>query len=40
MFYDMFPIPCVSMNKGIDTFSEKQYTLPLYEFLDETNQFI
>ena len=40
MFYDMFPIPCVSMNKGIDTFSEKQYTLPLYEFLDETNTFI
>ena len=40
MFYDMFPIPCVSMNKGIDTFSEKQYTLPFYEFLDETNPFI
>ena len=40
MFYDMFPIQCVNMNKGIDTFSEKQYTLPLYEFLDETNPFI
>lgn len=30
----------VSDYGGIDTYEEKQYTLPLYEFLDENNPFI
>ena len=40
MYIDWFSLIYNDFNKGVDTFSETQYTLPLYEFLDETNQFI
>lgn len=38
--YDMHPILPDGNYAGIDTYAEKQYTLPLYEFLDEDNVFI
>lgn len=40
MYTDWFSLIYNDFNKGVDTFSEKQYTLPFYEFLDETNKFI
>lgn len=40
MLYDMYTIIPYGNYVGIDPFAEKQYTLPLYEFLDEDNVFI
>lgn len=40
MYTDLFPLIYADFNKGVDTFSDRQYTLPFYEFLDETNPFI
>lgn len=40
MYTDLFSLIYNDFNKGVDTFSEQQYTLPFYEFLDETNPFI
>lgn len=40
MFYDVYPFYPINTTGFIDPFAEKQYTLPLYEFLDETNVFI
>lgn len=40
MYTDWFSLIYNNFNKGVDTFSEQQYTLPFYEFLDETNPFI
>lgn len=40
MYPDLFTLIYNDFNKGVDTFSERQYTLPFYEFLDETNPFI
>ena len=40
MYTDLCPLIYNNFNKGVDTFSERQYTLPFYEFLDETNPFI
>lgn len=38
--YDMYPIIRFGNCETIDLYAEKQYTLPLYEFLDENNTFI
>lgn len=38
--YDMYPIIPFGTCGIIDPYAEKQYTLPLYEFLDENNSFI
>lgn len=40
MYTDLCSLIYNDFNKGVDTFSERQYTLPFYEFLDETNPFI
>ena len=40
MYTDWFSLIYNDFNKGVDTFSERQYTIPFYEFLDETNHFI
>lgn len=40
MLYDMYPIFPFGKCGIIDPYAEKQYTLPLYEFLDENNAFI
>ena len=38
--YDIWPIITFSNCETIDPYAEKQYTLPLYMFLDENNTFI
>lgn len=38
--YDMYPFFLFGDCGNIDPYAEKQYTLPLYEFLDENNSFI
>lgn len=40
MFNDIYPPIPLNFNGGIDLYAEKQYTLPFYEFFDETNTFI
>ena len=40
MLYDVYPIFPLCKCGNIDPYAEKQYTLPLYEFLDENNTFI
>lgn len=40
MMFDMYPFFPFGDCGIIDPYAEKQYTLPLYEFLDENNSFI